>query len=543
MFYRCRLRVAFAAFIVALFCATAVLAQTLGGACPAVNTSTSIGNSSMMNNLFCIGGVWVLETVQPGAATAPCAAGTAGQIQWTGAALQYCNGSSWNSLSGGSSTITLGTSASATNPQRSSEAGTGFYSASDLTASVAANGIEVEQWNTLGSGVDYLSVTPGKSGTAPKIAVAGSTSPQHLNLAPVGIAGVVQFNGGTMFWQDVTNQNDVVGASNFPSTVTTGTGQYDLAVGNLALNSNTSGYGNTAVGISALQSVTTGYNNTATGYDALLVSTGTGNSVFGDAAGLFATGNYNTLVGLAALEHSNASNNNVAVGVATLQNDTGGGYNTVVGTSAGNNISTGAQNTLLGDAVGSSTLTTGSYNILIGTDITTDATSSSASNTMNIGNTIYGTNLRNGNNSGGNGYIGVGTAAPAEPLEIYSSGSGVLLQLAGSSGTCNHTPGSSSETVSCSSDMRLKSDAIDAPSALLWLSSIRVRDFTWKNTGQKRTGVIAQELQETHPEMVTYNRGTDEWTVEQPNPWTLVKLLQEQQAEIDDLKKQLATKH
>jgi hypothetical protein len=141
------------------------------------------------------------------------------------------------------------------------------------------------------------------------------------------------------------------------------------------------------------------------------------------------------------------------------------------------------------------------------------------------------------------GNVGIGTPAPAAPLEIYSSGAGVLLQLVGSSGTCNHTPGSSSETVSCSSDMRLKTDTHDAPSALSWLSSIRVRDFTWKNTGQNRTGVIAQELQKTHPEMVTYDKKKDEWTVEQPNPWTLVKLLQEQQAEIDDLKKRLATKH
>ena len=43
--------------------------------------------------------------------------------------------------------------------------------------------------------------------------------------------------------------------------------------------------------------------------------------------------------------------------------------------------------------------------------------------------------------------------------------------------------------------------------------------------------------------MVTYDKNKDEWTVEQPNPWTLVKLLQEQQAEIDELKKQLALKH
>jgi hypothetical protein len=60
---------------------------------------------------------------------------------------------------------------------------------------------------------------------------------------------------------------------------------------------------------------------------------------------------------------------------------------------------------------------------------------------------------------------------------------------------------------------------------------------------QKRAGVIAQELQKTHPEMVTYDKARDKWTVEQPNPWTLIKILQKQQAQIDDLKKQPAAKH
>jgi hypothetical protein len=123
-----------------------------------------------------------------------------------------------NGSTGG--TITLGTSAAATNPQRTSEAGTGFFSAADLTAAVAANGIEAMIWNTIGSGVDWFSVTPGLSGTPPKIAVAGGTTNQSLELLPAGTGGVLintatqtsgvelQINGGSsnaVFEMDSSN--------------------------------------------------------------------------------------------------------------------------------------------------------------------------------------------------------------------------------------------------------------------------------------------------------------------------------------------------
>lgn len=98
--------------------------------------------------------------------------------------------------SGGGGTITLGTSAAATNPQRTSEAGTGLYSATDLTVSVAANGVPVQQWNTLTSGVDYLLTTPGKSGTAIDTAVAGSTASQGITYDPK-LNGVITFNNNT----------------------------------------------------------------------------------------------------------------------------------------------------------------------------------------------------------------------------------------------------------------------------------------------------------------------------------------------------------
>ncbi|MFZ0271009.1 MAG: hypothetical protein WAL34_04080 [Acidobacteriaceae bacterium] len=94
-------------------------------------------------------------------------------------------GSSWQtpgSLSG----LTLGTSTSVTNPQRSGDATTGFYSAATGTVAVEGASIEAMQWNTVASGVDYLSITPGLSGTPPLIAGAGSTSGQSIEINPNG---------------------------------------------------------------------------------------------------------------------------------------------------------------------------------------------------------------------------------------------------------------------------------------------------------------------------------------------------------------------
>jgi hypothetical protein len=95
------------------------------------------------------------------------------------------------------------------------------------------------------------------------------------------------------------------------------------------------------------------------------------------------------------------------------------------------------------------------------------------------------------------GNVGIGTTGPAQLLHVYTStASAIVAEFQNGSGACTHTPTASSETVSCSSDARFKSDIHDAGGALEWLSDLRIRDFTWKATGERRTGVIAQEVKE-----------------------------------------------
>ena len=161
------------------------------------------------------------------------------------------------------------------------------------------------------------------------------------------------------------------------------TGHDNSACGSQALYTNTTGFRNTANGVQALFSNATGVANTANGYGTLYSNTeGGSNTANGDQA-LFnnAIGSANTADGVHALLHNTTGSGNTAVGVDAMASNTEGGDNTAVGRDALHSNSTGIFNTAVGNRAlvnntgsfnialrGGSNLTTGNFNIDIGSD-------------------------------------------------------------------------------------------------------------------------------------------------------------------------------
>ena len=110
-------------------------------------------------------------------------------------------------------------------------------------------------------------------------------------------------------------------------------GTANVALGDTALDSLTSGSNNTAIGSSALTANTSASNNTAVGYQALKTNT---------------TGTQNVALGYLALDANTTANANTAIGEQALTDNTTGANNTAVGKGALANNTTASENTALG---------------------------------------------------------------------------------------------------------------------------------------------------------------------------------------------------
>lgn len=107
----------------------------------------------------------------------------------------------------------------------------------------------------------------------------------------------------------------------------------NTSYGLASLPVNTTGDNSTAIGKNALFSNTTGSDNTAIGYNTLFFTT---------------TGLSNTAVGRGTLFSNISGNNNTAIGRSTLSNLTTGSNNTAVGRETLSDVTTGVNNTAIG---------------------------------------------------------------------------------------------------------------------------------------------------------------------------------------------------
>jgi len=269
------------------------------------------------------------------------------------------------------------------------------------------------------------------------------------------------------------------------------------------LYSNTTGTQNVAVGSFALDANTTASDNTAVGYNSLTANTtGTRNAAFGTyTLTSNSTGNYNTAVGWAALDLNTTASNNTAVGKSALAVNTTGANNTCIGYEAGANITTGTSNLMIG------------Y----------QASPSAATNSE----MMIGSAIGRGNNTG----------------YMYPPGGGNMYQA------------SNLTTWSQVSDRRIKKNIVDNNDGLDKINAIRVRNFEYRteeeitdfenpkavlvNKQGLQLGVIAQEIQEILPNVVTVE-STGSLTVTPDDiTWYLVNAVKELSAKCDSLQSEI----
>jgi hypothetical protein len=214
----------------------------------------------------------------------------------------------------------------------------------------------------------------------------GADGQRGLNNTAVGF-GALRTNGSSVqhntaiglnaLSNNAGSDNVAIGENalyNYLTPTVAQTGNYNVAVGNNAIQYNTIGYQNVALGNQALNNNTTGYLNVAIGNNAM-EGTGTTNE----------TGSYN-----------------VAIGNQALNNNISGSDNAVVGNAAGYFNTTGKNNAALG-ANALLNNTTGTQNVAIGKDALKSAQ-------VAIGNVAVGHHALK-NNATGNGNIGIGNHA------------------------------------------------------------------------------------------------------------------------------------
>jgi hypothetical protein len=123
---------------------------------------------------------------------------------------------------------------------------------------------------------------------------------------------------------------------------------------------------------------------------------------------------------------------------------------------------------------------------------------------------------------------------------LSTTTSGSLSTSNTSSSKLSFVPATGTLTVvdlNTTSDIKFKEDVQPIQSALQIINNVDGVSFTWKETGKKSYGVIANELQKVLPELVNQEeRGLSVSYL--PLIAILIEAVKEQQKQIDDLKKQ-----
>lgn len=341
-------------------------------------------------------------------------------------------------------------------------------------------------------------------------------------------------------------------ANGFFALTNNSRGSYNTALGMNSLRSNSTASYNTAIGTNSLFTNTTGERNTANGYQSLYNNiTGWYNSAFG-VSSLFSntTGFYNIAIGAEALYSNTSGGDNIATGYQSLYNNQGGYTNVASGRAALYYNTAGSNNVAIGGYALSS-LSSGSSNTALGYRT----------------NVPYGTDLNN--------VTVIGANASATCSNSVVIGDGLVTSIGGYSNWCNLSDarfkknikedvhgldfilklktvtynmdvkrlnnflGVNENKASLNNESKInKSEDANVNKAIAEKEAIRYSGFlaqdvekVAKSVGYDFSGVIKPANEKDH-----YKMSYSDFVV------PLVKAIQEQQQQIEELKKMIASK-
>ncbi len=318
----------------------------------------------------------------------------------------------------------------------------------------------------------------------------------------------------------------------------------NTAIGTNAFALNEIGADNTAIGTNALWGNVLGFRNTALGYVALANNfAGFDNVALGHSA-MYRneTGAWNVAIGLQALYNNTTGLNNVAIGRDANFSNTTGSWNTGVGVDAIPGVDTGIGNTGVGGESGytedlNNQNVTGSFNTWVGYQ---SGPSSPAQHDGVIGIGYRSKTSKDYQAVLGSpqivetllyGNVGINAVNPSATLVVNGS----AVNLTGVWGVY--------------SDERLKTDVStfdDGLDVVLGLDPVMFR-YNGKeglSPEQRQIGLIAQHVESVAPYMVSTSDGAELDDVRvmstQALPYLLINAIQELEAKVEDLERQLA---
>lgn len=239
---------------------------------------------------------------------------------------------------------------------------------------------------------------------------------------------------------------------------------------------------------------------------------------------------------------------------------TPGLHNLFAGFGTGAGITTGSENAFFGRTVGFS-ITEGSFNSFFGNDAglfnttgsfnsffgfasgggagdLTNATAVGARARVDQSNSLVLGSIIGVNGATADTNVGIGTTSPADRLHVNGIIRFDALGTAGSTALCRNA---SNQIASCSSSLRYKERVAGFRGGLELVGRLRPVTFAWRDGGARDLGLVAEEVSEAAPLLVTRNAAGEVEGVRYDRVGAvLVGAVQEQQRQIELQQQQLA---